>query len=249
MNTRFSCTGCGTCCHDHHVPLTLDEAVRWARDGGQLIVLTEGFLDNGLGAPAGSQRDHAQKRSWPVNSGSALAHVAITFAAYNNGACRNLGADNRCKIYARRPLVCQIYPMEINPHIPLNTAAKDCPTQAWEEGPELIVGNRLVDPVLAELIERSRQADRKQIAVKAAICAQLGIDTAALKGDGFTVFLPDMKTFLDAAREVVRHKHPVFADWNFQVSGETVAQQLRDAGAAVNLAAHTGKMFIPLRAA
>ena len=44
MNTHFSCVGCGKCCTDHHVPLTLEEARSWAADGGNVIVLVEGFL-------------------------------------------------------------------------------------------------------------------------------------------------------------------------------------------------------------
>ena len=58
MNTHFSCVGCGKCCSDHHVPLTLEEARSWAADGGNVIVLVEGFLGNGLGLPL-QQREHA----------------------------------------------------------------------------------------------------------------------------------------------------------------------------------------------
>ena len=61
MNTHFSCVGCGKCCTDHHVPLTLDEARMWAADGGNVIVLVEGFLANGLGLPA-QQREHAERQ-------------------------------------------------------------------------------------------------------------------------------------------------------------------------------------------
>lgn len=117
MNTKLSCVGCGKCCTDHHVPLTLAEARMWAADGGAVIVLVEGFLGNGLGLPS-DQREHAQRRSVAVPSGAAQAYVTITFAAFNNGRCRNLDEENLCRIYQRRPLVCRIYPMEINPHIP-----------------------------------------------------------------------------------------------------------------------------------
>src|SRR5690606_21822604 len=174
MNTTFSCVGCGKCCNDHHVPLTLEEARMWANDGGQVIVLVEGFLGNGLGLPL-QQREHAERRSAVVRSGESDAYVAITFAAYNAGRCRNLDEDNLCRIYERRPLVCRIYPMEINPHIPLNIAVKECPPQSWESGPDLIVGGTLVDQPLAELIQRSRQADRDDVLVQAAMCAPLVI--------------------------------------------------------------------------
>jgi Fe-S-cluster containining protein len=60
MNTTFSCVDCGKCCNDHHMPLTLPEARSWAADGGQVIVLVEAFLSNGLGLPS-QQREHADE--------------------------------------------------------------------------------------------------------------------------------------------------------------------------------------------
>ena len=52
MNTTFSCVGCGKCCTDHHVPLTLAEARQWAADGGNV----HGWLEDILGP----------ERSWTV---------------------------------------------------------------------------------------------------------------------------------------------------------------------------------------
>jgi Fe-S-cluster containining protein len=248
MNTRFSCVGCGKCCNDHHVPLTLGEARQWALDGGQVIVLVEGFLSNGLGLPA-QQREHAERRSCVVPSGNTQAHVAITFAAYNVGPCRNLDEDQLCRIYERRPLVCRIYPMEINPHIPLNPAVKDCPPESWEKGPELIVGSELVDLELAELIQRSRQADRDDIHSKQAICQLLGIHTTALKGDGFTAYLPDMAALAEAIERVQAQPLAPAGEWLFHVSGEDIAGQVQDAGAQVVTEAPLTYAFISLRAA
>ena len=249
MNTTFSCVGCGKCCTDHHVPLTLAEARMWAADGGQVIVLVEAFLGNGLGLPA-QQREHAERRSAVVRSGVTDAHVAITFAAYNVGPCRNLDEDNLCRIYERRPLVCRIYPMEINPHIPLNTAVKECPPESWEKGPDLIVGGELVDQELAGLIQRSRQADRDDIQTKDAICALLGIRTTALKGDGFTAYLPDMTTFAMAIDQVAAQPLAESgADWLFHVSGEDIAGQVQATGAQVATDTPVNYAFISLRAA
>ena len=247
MNTHFSCVGCGKCCTDHHVPLTLDEARMWARDGGSVIVLVEGFLADGLGLPP-AQREHAERRSVAVPSGSTEAFVAITFAAYNPGRCRNLDEDNLCRIYERRPLVCRIYPMEINPHIPLNPAAKECPPHAWEQGPALIVGSELVDLELAQLIQRSRQADRDDVQTKEAVCALLGIRTTALKGDGFTAYLPDMGAFAQAIALAADQPH-VANGWVFHVSGIDIAEQLLDAGAQIATEVPANYAFIPLRAA
>ncbi|MEB2514335.1 YkgJ family cysteine cluster protein [Pseudomonas sp. YuFO20] len=249
MNTTFSCVGCGKCCNDHHVPLTLPEARMWAADGGQVIVLVEAFLSNGLGLPA-QQREHAEARSALVRSGACEVYVAITFAAYSTGACRHLDQDNLCRIYERRPLVCRIYPMEINPHIPLNIAAKECPPQSWETGPQLIVGGQLVDPELAQLIQRSRQADRDDIRIKDAICALLGIRTTALKGDGFTAYLPDMTEFATIIDELAGQTLPVWeSEWQFHVSGDDIAGRVMAAGAQVVTETPADYAFISLRAA
>ncbi|MFW0759241.1 YkgJ family cysteine cluster protein [Pseudomonas sp. H11T01] len=249
MNTTFSCVGCGKCCTDHHVPLTLAEARQWAADGGNVIILVEGFLGNGLGLPL-QQREHAERRSCVVPSGATQAYVAITFAAYNVGPCRNLDEDQLCRIYERRPLVCRIYPMEINPHIPLQPAAKDCPPESWETGPDLIVGGELVDQELAGLIQRSRQADRDDIQTKEAICERLGIRTTALKGDGFTAYLPDMRAFATAIEQAEAQPSLSSAsEWLFHVSGEDIAEQVRAAGAQVGTAELVNYAFISLRAA
>ncbi|MEB0044898.1 MULTISPECIES: YkgJ family cysteine cluster protein [unclassified Pseudomonas] len=249
MNTTFSCVGCGKCCTDHHVPLTLSEARMWAADGGQVIVLVEGFLGNGLGLPM-QQREHAERRSVRVNSGAADAYVAITFAAYNVGPCRNLDDDNLCRIYDRRPLVCRIYPMEINPHIPLNPQVKECPPESWEKGPDLIIGGQLVDQALAELIQRSRQADRDDVQVKDVICSQLGIRTTALKGDGFTAYLPDMAAFAAVVDNVMAQpSSAATSEWLFHVSGEDIAGQVLAGGAQVATDAPLNYAFISLRAA
>jgi hypothetical protein len=221
----------------------------WAADGGQVIVLVEAFLSNGLGLTA-QQREHAEPRSALVRSGASEAYVAITFAAYSTGACRHLDQDNLCRIYERRPLVCRIYPMEINPHIPLDIAAKECPPQSWETGPQLIVGGQLVDPELAQLIQRSRQADRDDIQTKDAICALLGIRTTALKGDGFTAYLPDMTEFATIIDELAGQTLPVWeSEWQFHVSGDDVAGPLLAAGTQVVTEPSADYAFISLRAA
>ncbi|WP_263263890.1 YkgJ family cysteine cluster protein [Pseudomonas sp. RIT-PI-S] len=249
---RFSCVGCGKCCNDHHVPLTLSEAVQWAADGGTLIVLTEGFLDNErLGLDPALQ--HARRRSLRVPCGSTHAYVAITFAAYNQGPCRNLDENLMCRIYERRPLVCRIYPMEINPHIPLRAERKDCPPQAWEQGPLLIHGGKAVDPALGELIERSRQADRDDIAAKAAICKLLGIRTMALKGEGFTAFMPNMQHFLQAAVRVGELDLAAAAEqqpWSLHAPSEALVAQLEETGALIAAALEQHNLtYIPLRQA
>lgn len=177
--------------------------------------------------------------------------MAITFAAYNAGRCRNLDEQNLCRIYERRPLVCRIYPMEINPHIPLRPTAKDCPPESWTQGEPLIAGGRLVDHTLMALIEQSRQADRDDIARKQAICMALGFNVTALKGNGFVAYLPDMATFAEAVERFGSGPLPAVNDtgWRFRVAGELAAQTLQQAGAHLETGESMSYMFIPLQSA
>jgi len=223
---RFACTGCGKCCTGHHVPLTLGESRQWAAAGGQVVVLIEAFVVNGPGMPA-DQREHVLRRSHPVRCGGSDMRVSVTFAAFNPGRCRNLDDNDLCTIYETRPLVCRIYPVEINPHIPLRPANKDCPSEAWEQGPELIVGTQLVDPQLAALVQASRQADRDDIASKVAVCQVLGMTTSALKGNGFTAYLPEMGAFAGAIGQV---PEPDDCRWTLHVQDDELAARLQGLG-------------------
>lgn len=223
---RFACTGCGKCCTGHHVPLTLDESRQWAASGGQVVVLIEGFVADGPGMPP-EQREHVLRRAYPVNCGHAQLHVSVTFAAFNPGRCRNLGPDDLCSIYESRPLVCRIYPAEINPHLPLRPENKDCPPEAWTQGPPLIHGSLPVDAELRALIEASRQADRDDIAAKVAICQALGMTISALKGNGFTAWLPDMAAFAAVQPQVAS------VPWALHVQDEALAGDLQLQGLQV----------------
>ncbi|PYB73549.1 zinc/iron-chelating domain-containing protein [Pseudomonas sp. LB-090624] len=223
---RFGCTGCGKCCTGHHVPLTLDEARRWAADAGQVIVLIEAFVTDGPGMPP-EQREHVLRRSYPVRCGNGEARVSVTFAAFNPGRCRNLDDNDLCIIYEQRPLVCRIYPVEINPHIPLRPESKDCPPEAWQQGPELIHGTQLVDAGLKALVQASRQADREDIAAKVAVCQALGMTTSALKGNGFTAYLPDMGAF---AAALAQRPGDDGTQWSLHVEDEALVASLQEQG-------------------
>jgi Fe-S-cluster containining protein len=208
------------------VPLTLAEARRWADDAGQVIVLIEAFVADGPGMPP-EQREHVLRRSYPVACGDGEARVSVTFAAFNPGRCRNLDDNDLCTIYDQRPLVCRIYPVEINPHIPLRPDSKDCPPEAWQQGPELIHGTQLVDAELEALVQASRQADRDDIAAKVAVCHALGMTTSALKGNGFTAYLPDMGAFATAlAREQCNDD----GQWTLHVQDEPLVASLQGLG-------------------
>jgi hypothetical protein len=111
----------------------------------------------------------------------------------------------------------------------------------------LIVGGELMDRELAELIRRSRQADRDDVQTKEAVCALLGICTTALKGDGFTAYLPDMNAFAQAI-EWATDQPAAANEWVFHVSGMDIAEQLLDAGAQIATQVPANYAFISLRA-
>ncbi len=223
---RFGCTGCGKCCTGHHVPLTLAEARRWADANGQVVVLIEAFVTDGPGMPL-EQREHVLRRSHAVRCGASEARVSVTFAAFNPGRCRNLDDNDLCTIYDERPLVCRIYPVEINPHIPLRPENKDCPPEAWQQGPALIHGTQLVDAELETLVQASRQADRDDIAAKLAVCQALGMTTSALKGNGFTAYLPEMAAFAAALAQLPEDDG---AQWTLHVQDDALAASLHTHG-------------------
>lgn len=215
------------------------------------MILVEAFLDNGYGVPDG-QRDHAERRSLRVRCGGTHAYVAITFAVYNIATCRYLTADKRCGIYEHRPLVCRIYPIEINPHIQLRRDFKDCPPETWNEsGPAIYRDGRMVNAELALLIEQSRQADRDEIGVKAEVCRRLGIDVTALKGDGFATYLPDTGKLLSTMRDVMSGASAIprdLQDWSLHVSRAELAGRLMDMNASIKQSLPAQGAFIALGA-
>jgi hypothetical protein len=114
----------------------------------------------------------------------------------------------------------------------------------------LIAGGELVDQELVELIQRSRQADRDDIGIKDAICAMLGIRTTALKGDGFTAYLPNMDAFAAVIDQVTAQPLTTApSEWVFHLSGDDVAGQVLAAGAQVVTEPAQTYAFISLRAA
>ena len=118
-----------------------------------------------------------------------------------------LQPDLRCGIYAERPLVCRIYPAEINPFIELAPASKACPPEAWTPGlAPLVRAGKLVDAATVALIQQSRDADTREAPAKQRLCALLGVDTAALSNEGFVVYSPrreDLMAALQRASEVL----------------------------------------------
>lgn len=76
-------------------------------------------------------------------------------------------------------------------------------------------------------MQASRQADRDDIGAKVAVCQALGMTTSALKGNGFTAYLPDMGAFAGALAQVPDDDG---TQWTLHVEDETLAAGLQGQG-------------------
>jgi Fe-S-cluster containining protein len=147
--------------------------------------------------PEDQKAAHRRRRSFAALSGRVPTQVAVILAGNFDGDCPNLGADMRCGIYERRPLVCRIYPAEINPFIRLEPANKVCPPEAWaQNGPLLQRDGRVEDEAVRDDIASARQYGALDASIKARLCAALKINTAALADEGFVVHSPDRTALL-----------------------------------------------------
>ncbi|MGN6320067.1 YkgJ family cysteine cluster protein [Trinickia sp.] len=202
-NVDFACTKCAKCCHDLRLPLTVDEAIAWLARGGTVELLCEAVPWHAEPPPENLSAAHKRRRSFAGRSGRLPVRLIVILAAAFAGPCPNLMPDNRCGIYALRPLVCRIYPAEINPFIGFEPRNKACPPEAWSQrAPAFVRGGRLVDASTAELAERSRAVDANEAPLKEQLCRALGIDRAAISNEGFVVHTPNAGLLLDTLRAI-----------------------------------------------
>ena len=192
MSLNFECTQCGRCCRDLKLPLTVTEALDWLRDGHDVQLLCDAVPWPVEPDPEDLKAAHRRRRSFATMSGLLPARVVVILAANLAGACPNLQADFRCGIYQRRPLVCRIYPAEINPLVRLDPANKACPPEAWaSDRPLLQREGRVVDAVVRRDIQQSRDTDAVTTEVKRRLCSALHVEYAALVDEGFVVYSPE----------------------------------------------------------
>jgi Fe-S-cluster containining protein len=115
------------------------------------------------------------------------------------GKCPNLLPNGLCGVYEDRPLVCRIYPAEINPFVNLRRENKLCPPEAWtSDRPLLQRSGTLTDEVTQHNIELSRSADSQDAQLKSRLCAALNIADAALVHEAVLVYSPTAATLLSA---------------------------------------------------
>ena len=238
MEMHFSCTQCGKCCRDTKVPLTVSEAIKWLNRGDAVQLLCEASpwpeaLD---GEPRAA---HFKRRSFAVLSGSMPTRVVVTLVANVVGACPNLLANRRCGIYEDRPLVCRIYPAEINPFVTLKRENKACPPEAWtRDQPILQRREALMDYVISRDIEMSRAADVLDAGLKSRLCFALNLAHTALIHEAVLEYSPTAQTLLSAlafATATDSCQEPV-AQWRFvSDQQETLETLAKSGGIAVHL--------------
>jgi len=221
-NERFACVGCGACCRGRFVPLTLNEAVTWLKRGHGVAVMLEAF-DESLWPDGSPEFTYNVGRSAAVPCASGTLRVTVILAANALPECPNLQQDGLCGIYLERPLVCRIYPMEINPFIRLEPAAKDCPPESWEQGTLLAS-----DQGLATLVQQSRQADRDDALRKVALCESLGLTVAGWKGNGLVIHQPSVEDLLAACENIDQNAVPASQAWQIRADDASLVQYLKD---------------------
>jgi Fe-S-cluster containining protein len=232
MDIHFGCTQCGNCCRDTKVPLTVAEAIKWLNRGDEVQLLCEASpwseaLD---GEPRAA---HFKRRSFAVMSGSMPTRVVVMLVANVVGACPNLLSDMRCAIYQDRPLVCRIYPAEINPLIALKRENKACPPEAWaKDQPLLQRGQVLTDDVISRDIEMSRAADVLDAGVKSRLCIALNLAHTALVHEAVLAYSPTAQTLLSAlsiATATDSCQEPA-AQWRFVSDQQETLEALAKSG-------------------
>lgn len=151
------------------------------------------------------------------------ARVVVMLVANVVGACPNLLPDNRCGIYQDRPLVCRIYPAEVNPFIALERSNKACPPEAWSENsPLLQQGAVLMDSIIQRDIEASRTADVLDADLKRRLCRALDMVDTALVHESMLVYSPTAQALLSALDHAIADACAPLpaAQWRF-VSDQT----------------------------
>lgn len=231
VHPPFHCVGCGACCKGRFIPLTLDEARQWLQRGHDVAVLLEAFEQTTWPQSAEAYAYNVQ-RATPVECGSQTLQVTAIFAGQAIPRCPNLREDDLCGIYAERPQVCRIYPMEINPFIPLRISDKDCPPQSWAPQEVLATDG---DAELNQAIAHSRQADRADAARKVAVCEALGFTSAAWKGNGLAIYFPTRDALLRAVQEAGRPATAAAAGtWRVRAQQQDLRARLAAMGVALD---------------
>jgi Fe-S-cluster containining protein len=225
---QYTCVTCGICCKGRLIPLTVKEAEQWLARGNDVAILLEAFSLSSGGAQS-PEYQHNASRAAKVTAGDNNLNVIAIFAGNALNQYPSLREDNLCGIYEERPLVCRIYPMEINPFIELKAENKICPPESWGSG-EIICSDGEANPPLKLLIDQSKQADVKDAAVKVEICEFLGMTVASWKGYGLAVYFPKRDVLLAAILASGMRPARSKSQWAVRTDNLELRHQLQGAG-------------------
>jgi Fe-S-cluster containining protein len=99
---KFRCTGCGNCCKEPLLPLTDADMRRISRKTGDDAASMVRWVER-----AGIDMDDEPEAFVMLRQGK-----RVMVLKHERGGCRYLGDDDRCTIYASRPLGCRIFPFD-----------------------------------------------------------------------------------------------------------------------------------------
>jgi Fe-S-cluster containining protein len=178
---------------------------------------------------------HFKRRSFAATSGSVPIRVAVMLAATAIGACPNLREDMRCGIYEERPLVCRIYPAEVNPAMPIDPRSKRCPPEAWSAPMPPQERTGLVNGELLGCVETSRQLGAEEVGVKARLCAVLGVFDGGLDHETALVYSPTAAVLLAALESALGANvgGEAAPEWGFVSDQSRTIEDLGALGATV----------------
>jgi Fe-S-cluster containining protein len=199
VDIHFNCTQCGKCCRDSKIPLTVAEAMNWLDRGHAVQLICEASPWPQALADDDPRAAHFKRRSFAVTSGMMPTRVVVMLVADIAGACPNLLADLRCGIYENRPLVCRIYPAEINPLVGLDPNKKACPPEAWGKDQPLLQRNGiLMSEAIRRDIQSMRDTDAVDVAVKQRLCVALNVTDTGLVHEAVLVYSPTIAALSSA---------------------------------------------------
>ena len=100
---KFRCTGCGNCCKGTYICVT-DSDVRRLVDG------TGKPANEIVRFAAEDEINLGKHHPWWVRFAERRGVMVLR---WKRGRCVFLEADNRCGVYAHRPLVCRLHPINV----------------------------------------------------------------------------------------------------------------------------------------
>ena len=251
MDINFTCTQCGACCRNTKVPLTVVEAMDWLRDGNSVQIICEAWPWTEDRSSFDPKIAFLKNRSFAAASGALPTRIVATLVADAQDKCPNLLPDQRCRIYERRPLVCRIYPAEINPFLRIEPRMKACPPEAWAANhPIFMRDGSVMSAETGRDIANWRATLAPDIEIKNRLCAALRLGFAAVAHEGFLVYSLPADVLLRALSAAVDAEAPAAASqWRLVTDRAESVEKFSSGGAVIQHAAElraTGFHFIGL---